>query len=43
MRDRLAAENMIAPADLDLIQTTDDPAEAVALVLAGAKRQGMAA
>jgi uncharacterized protein (TIGR00730 family) len=43
MRDRLAAENMIAPGDLDLIQTTDDPAEAVALVLAGAKRQGMAA
>jgi uncharacterized protein (TIGR00730 family) len=43
MRDRLAAENMIAPEDLDLIQTTDDPAEAVALVLAGAKRQGMAA
>ena len=43
MRDRLAAENMVAPDDLDLIQTTDDPAEAVALVLAGAKRQGMAA
>jgi predicted Rossmann-fold nucleotide-binding protein len=43
MRDRLAAENMIAPADLDLIQTTDDPAEAVAMVLEGARRQGMAA
>jgi uncharacterized protein (TIGR00730 family) len=43
MRDRLASENMIAPADLDLIQTTDDPVEAVALVLTGAKRQGMAA
>jgi len=43
MRDRLASENMIARADLDLIQTTDDPDEAVALVLEGARRQGMAA
>jgi uncharacterized protein (TIGR00730 family) len=43
MRDRLATENMISRADLDLIQTTDDPAEAVALVLEGARRQGMAA
>jgi uncharacterized protein (TIGR00730 family) len=43
LRDRLAGEHMIAAADLDLVQTTDDPTEAVRLVLAGAKRQGMAA
>jgi uncharacterized protein (TIGR00730 family) len=43
MRDRLAGDHMIAPDDLDLIQTTDDPDEAVRLVLAGAQRQGMAA
>jgi uncharacterized protein (TIGR00730 family) len=43
MRDRLAGEHMIAPADLDLLDTTDDPDEAVALVRAGATRQGMAA
>ena len=43
MRDRLAAEHMIAPTDLDLMCTTDDPAEAVARVRTGAQRQGMAA
>jgi uncharacterized protein (TIGR00730 family) len=43
MRERLAGERMIKPTDLDLIQTTDDPAEAVALVRDGAERQGMAA
>jgi uncharacterized protein (TIGR00730 family) len=43
MRERLAAEHMIAPTDLDLIQSTDDPAEAVALACEGAERQGMAA
>jgi uncharacterized protein (TIGR00730 family) len=43
MRERLAGEQMVKPADLDLIQTTDDPAEAVALVRDGAERQGMAA
>jgi len=43
MRERLAEEQMIKPTDLDLIQTTDDPAEAVALVRDGAERQGMAA
>ena len=43
MRDKLAVERVIAPADLDLMRTTDDPAEAVALVRAGAERQGMAA
>jgi hypothetical protein len=43
MRDKLAAERMILPSDLDLMTTTDDPVEAVALVRAGAERQGMAA
>ena len=43
MRERLAAERMIRPTDLDLLQMTDDPADAVALVRAGAERQGMAA
>ena len=43
MRARLATEHMIAPTDLDLIQSTDDPAEAVALACEGAERQGMAA
>jgi uncharacterized protein (TIGR00730 family) len=43
MRDTLAEEHMVAPHDLDLMRTTDDPAEAVALVGAGAERQGMAA
>jgi uncharacterized protein (TIGR00730 family) len=42
MRARLAAEAMIAPADLDLLAATDDPAAAVALVREGAARQGMA-
>ena len=43
MRDRLAGDRMVAPADLDLVRTTDEPAEVVALVRAGAERQGMAA
>jgi uncharacterized protein (TIGR00730 family) len=43
MRERLAGERTINPADMDLIQTTDDPAVAVALVRDGAERQGMAA
>jgi uncharacterized protein (TIGR00730 family) len=43
MRDRLAVERMIAAGDLDLVRSTDDPEEAVALVRAGAERQGMAA
>ena len=43
MRERVAGEAMIKPSDLDLIQTTDDPAEAVALVQVGAARQGIAA
>jgi predicted Rossmann-fold nucleotide-binding protein len=43
MRERLAGERMIKATDMDLIQTTDDPVEAVALVRHGAERQGMAA
>jgi hypothetical protein len=43
MRERLAAELMIAPADLDLLRTTDDSDEAVSIVKTGAERQGMAA
>ena len=43
MRERLAGEHMIAAADLDLIQTTDDPADVVAIAKDGAERQGMAA
>jgi uncharacterized protein (TIGR00730 family) len=41
LRDRLAAEAMIAPADLDLMTTTDDPAEVVEIVRHGARRQGL--
>jgi uncharacterized protein (TIGR00730 family) len=41
VRDRLAADGMISPADLDLFTATDDPDEVVALVRAGARRQGL--
>jgi uncharacterized protein (TIGR00730 family) len=41
LRERVAAEGRIAPGDLDLISTTDDPAEVVELVRAGASRQGL--
>ena len=41
LRERLAAEGKIAAADLDLVRVTDDPAEVVAIVRAGADRQGM--
>jgi uncharacterized protein (TIGR00730 family) len=41
LRERLAADGMIAPADLDLLTATDDPDEVVALVRAGARRQGL--
>jgi hypothetical protein len=41
LRDRLAAEAMIAPGDLDLFTTTDDPDELVAIVRHGAERQGL--
>ena len=40
MRERLAGEAMIAPEDLDLMRCTDDPDEVVAIVEAGAERQG---
>jgi uncharacterized protein (TIGR00730 family) len=40
IRERLAGEGMISPGDLDLLQCTDDPDEVVAIVEAGARRQG---
>ena len=40
LRDRLAADALIAPTDLELFATTDDPDEVVALVKRGAERQG---
>ena len=43
MRDRLAGERMIAPADLELVRCSDDPEEAIELIRLGAQRQGMAA
>jgi hypothetical protein len=39
--ERLLADGMIAPSDLDLITVTDDPDEVVARVRAGARRQGI--
>jgi uncharacterized protein (TIGR00730 family) len=39
-RERLAAEATISPADLELMRCTDDPAEVVAIIEAGAERQG---
>jgi uncharacterized protein (TIGR00730 family) len=39
-RERLAAEAMISPGDLDLMRCTDDPDEVVAIIEAGAERQG---
>jgi uncharacterized protein (TIGR00730 family) len=41
LRDRLAADATIAPSDLELFTVTDDPDEVVALVRAGAQRQGI--
>jgi uncharacterized protein (TIGR00730 family) len=41
VRERLVADGMIAPSDLDLFTVTDDPDEVVARVRAGAQRQGM--
>jgi uncharacterized protein (TIGR00730 family) len=41
MRDTLLVEGMIDPEDLDLVQLTDDPEEAVELVRRGAQRQGI--
>jgi uncharacterized protein (TIGR00730 family) len=39
-RERLAGEVMISPGDLELMRCTDDPAEIVAIMQAGAERQG---
>jgi uncharacterized protein (TIGR00730 family) len=39
-RERLAAEAMISPGDLELMRCTDDPQEVVAIIEAGAERQG---
>ncbi|HEX6695262.1 MAG TPA: TIGR00730 family Rossman fold protein [Solirubrobacteraceae bacterium] len=41
MRERLVADGMIAPSDVDLLTATDDPDEVVAHVRAGARRQGI--
>jgi uncharacterized protein (TIGR00730 family) len=41
LRDRLAANALIAPADLELLTTTDDPDEVVGVVKRGAERQGL--
>jgi uncharacterized protein (TIGR00730 family) len=40
MRERVAGEGMISTGDLELMRCTDDPDEIVALVEAGAERQG---
>ena len=40
VRERLVGEGMIAPEDIDLMRCTDDPDEVVAIVEAGALRQG---
>jgi uncharacterized protein (TIGR00730 family) len=42
IRMRLAAEGKIAPGDLELVRTSDDPAEVVELVRAGATAQAVA-
>jgi uncharacterized protein (TIGR00730 family) len=39
-RNRLAAEAMISRGDLELMRCTDDPGEVVAIIEAGAERQG---
>ncbi|MDX6553840.1 MAG: hypothetical protein QOD86_35 [Miltoncostaeaceae bacterium] len=40
MRERMVGEGMISPGDIDLVHCTDDPDEVVAIVAAGAERQG---
>jgi uncharacterized protein (TIGR00730 family) len=40
MRERVAAEAMISPGDLELMRCTDDPDEVVEIVELGARRQG---
>jgi uncharacterized protein (TIGR00730 family) len=41
IRDRLEDEGMISAGDVDLLRCTDDPAEVVRIVAAGAERQGL--
>jgi uncharacterized protein (TIGR00730 family) len=41
IRARLEDEGMISPGDVDLLRCTDDPAEVVRIVTAGAERQGL--
>jgi uncharacterized protein (TIGR00730 family) len=41
IRERLAAEGMISPGDIDLLHCTDDPDEVVAIVEAAAAGQGV--
>jgi uncharacterized protein (TIGR00730 family) len=41
IRDRLEDEGMISAGDVDLLCCTDDPAEVVRIVAAGAERQGL--
>jgi predicted Rossmann-fold nucleotide-binding protein len=38
IRERLLTDGMVSPEDLELFQLTDDPAEAVALLVAGYSR-----
>ena len=40
IRERLAAEALISPDDIDLLRCTDDPDEVVEVLLSGAVRQG---
>jgi uncharacterized protein (TIGR00730 family) len=40
IRARLEDEAMISPGDVELLRCTDDPAEVVEIVAAGAERQG---
>jgi uncharacterized protein (TIGR00730 family) len=39
-RERLTAEAMISPGDVELMRCTDDPAEVVSIIAAGAEQQG---
>jgi uncharacterized protein (TIGR00730 family) len=43
VRERLLADGLIGPDDLDLVAVTDDPDEVLRLVRAGAQRQGLRA
>jgi uncharacterized protein (TIGR00730 family) len=41
IRARLEEDGMISPGDVDLLRCTDDPAEVLEIVAAGAERQGV--